>query len=252
MSLDEPSRARILSRPGPTLVVALALAVRGASGSAAAEALGAFDDHGDVGSPRLAGSAVYNGFSQEYTLSAAGVNLWGARDEFHFVWKRLRGDFVLQARVELVGKGVDPHRKLGVMVRSALDAESPYADAVVHGDGLTSLQFRRAKGATTEEIRSALTGADVLQLERRGDRVTLRAARFGDPLATSELDAGPYAASPTPTAARDTKSCPKLRARPEKKVNALQIATPPEITARRERRSLSTPAGRAASEKTMM
>ncbi|HSD27669.1 MAG TPA: biopolymer transporter TolR [Vicinamibacteria bacterium] len=189
MSLDEPSRARILSRPGPTLVVALALAVRGASGSAAAEALGAFDDHGDVGSPRLAGSAVYNGFSQEYTLSAAGVNLWGARDEFHFVWKRLRGDFVLQARVELVGKGVDPHRKLGVMVRSALDAESPYADAVVHGDGLTSLQFRRAKGATTEEIRSALTGADVLQLERRGDRVTLRAARFGEPFATSELDA---------------------------------------------------------------
>jgi Tol biopolymer transport system component len=82
---------------------------------------------------------------------------------------------------------VDPHRKLGVMVRSTLEADSPYADAVAHGDGLTSLQYRRTRGAPTEEIRSAIAGADVLQLERRGDRVTLRAARFGEPFTASEL-----------------------------------------------------------------
>jgi TolB protein len=189
MPLDEPSRARSLFRLAPALLAALAVVPGATRDSAAAEALGVFDDHGDVGSPRLSGSALYNGFSQEYALSAAGVNLWGPRDEFHFVWKRLAGNFVVQARVELLGTGVDPHRKLGVMVRSTLDADSPYADAVVHGDGLTSLQFRRAKGAATEEIRSTLTGADVLQLERRGDRVTLRAARFGETFAASELDA---------------------------------------------------------------
>jgi Tol biopolymer transport system component len=187
MSLEEPDRAWPPFRLAFVLVLALTPPVTTAS--VAAEALGPFDDHGDVGSPRLAGSALYNGFSQEYTLSAAGVNLWGPRDEFHFVWKRLTGNFVVQARVELLGTGVDPHRKLGVMVRSTLDADSPYADAVVHGDGLTSLQLRRAKGAATEEIRSTLTGADVLQLERRGDRVTLRAARFGEPFTASELDA---------------------------------------------------------------
>ena len=32
-------------------------------------------------------------------------------------------------------------------MRTSLDADSPYADAAVHGDGLTSLQFRRTKGA---------------------------------------------------------------------------------------------------------
>src|SRR5512139_4046763 len=165
MSLEEPSLARRAHGLVPALVVALALAAAAPTASAAAEPLGPFEGHGDVGSPRLAGSAAYNGFSQEYTLSAAGVNLWGPRDEFHFVWKRLTGDFLVQARVELLGKGVEPHRKLGVMVRSSLDADAPYADAVVHGDGLTSLQFRRAKGAATEEIRSTLTGADVLQLE---------------------------------------------------------------------------------------
>ena len=144
MSLEEPAPARTARRLVPVLLAALALAPAATTPSAAAEALGQFADHGDVGSPRLAGSAAYNGFSQEYTLSAAGVNLWGPRDEFHFVWKRLTGDFLVQARVELLGKGVEPHRKLGVMVRTTLDADSPYADAVVHGDGLTSLQFRRA------------------------------------------------------------------------------------------------------------
>jgi Tol biopolymer transport system component len=150
--------------------------------------LGAFDGHGDVGAPRLAGSATYNGFTQEYALTAAGANVWGPRDEFHFVWKRLTGDFILQARFELLGPGVDPHRKLGFMVRRTLDDDSAYADAVAHGDGHSSLQFRREKAGPTEKIDSAIPGADVLQLERKGDRFTLRAARFGEPFAVTELD----------------------------------------------------------------
>ena len=122
-------------------------------------ALGQFDGHGDVGSPRLPGRTTYNAVSQEYGFSAAGVNMWGPRDEFHFAWKRWKGDFLLRAEVRFEGTGADPHRKAGVIVRRSLDADSPYADAVVHGDGLTSLQFRRAKGALTEEVRSETTGA---------------------------------------------------------------------------------------------
>ena len=93
--------------------------------------------------PKNAGSATYNAVSQEYRLSAAGVNMWGPKDEFHFAWKRIKGDFILQARLQFVGEGVDPHRKAGVIVRASLDADAPYADAAVHGDGLVSLQFRR-------------------------------------------------------------------------------------------------------------
>src|SRR5216683_650830 len=122
---------------------------------------GQFEGHTDVGSPKLAGSATYDAVSQEYSISAAGFNMGANRDEFHFLWKRMKGDFILQARVELIGKGVDPHRKLGWILRSSLEADSPYADAAVHGDGLTSLQYRRARAALTEEIRSPLTGADV-------------------------------------------------------------------------------------------
>ena len=150
--------------------------------------VGDFEASADVGAPRLPGSATYNAVSQEYRLSAAGVNMWGPRDEFQFVWKRIKGDFILQARVQLLGEGVDPHRKAGVIARTSLDADSPYADAAVHGDGLISLQFRRTKGAATEEARPEVKGADVVQLERKGSTLTLSAARFGEMFTTSQVE----------------------------------------------------------------
>jgi TolB protein len=57
----------------------------------------------------------------------------------------------------------------------------------VHGDGLTSLQFRRGKGGPTEEVKSSLKGADVIQLERKGDVYTMSVARFGDPFVTQRV-----------------------------------------------------------------
>jgi hypothetical protein len=149
--------------------------------------LGAFEAHADVGSPKIAGSAAYNAVSQEYLLTAAGLNMWAKRDEFHFVWRKLTGDFILQARVEFLGQGVDPHRKAGWIVRQTLDDDSPYADAVVHGDGLTSLQFRKTRGAVTEQIEAAIKGADVVQLERKGRSFTFSAAKFGEPFTDTKL-----------------------------------------------------------------
>src|SRR5579859_7781427 len=153
----------------------------------AVSTVGDFDTHGDVGAPKIPGTAAYNPISQEYALSAAGTNMWAARDEFQFVSRALSGDFILQARVRFSGTGVDPHRKAGLMIRATMDAEAPYVDAVVHGNGLTSLQFRRTKGGVTEEKQSAISGADVLELERHGSRFIMSAARFGDPYTTTEL-----------------------------------------------------------------
>ena len=77
------------------------------------------------------------------------------------------------------------------MVRSTLDTDSPHINAAVHGDGLTSLQFRRTVGALTEEIKSSLSGADVIQLERKGDRYTMSVAQFGQPFVATSLDDHP-------------------------------------------------------------
>jgi len=149
--------------------------------------MGIFEQHCDIGTPKIPGLAVYDPATQDYKVQSSGTNMWSGKDEFHFAWKKLKGDFILQSRVEFVGKGVDPHRKVGLMVRSSLDPSSTHANVCRHGDGLTSLQFRRAPGAGTEEVRSELTGPDVLQLERKGDTVTMSVAAFGDTYSTKQL-----------------------------------------------------------------
>ena len=155
--------------------------------SAQQKTLGSFDGHADIGTPALAGTARYDAAHQEYTLTAAGTNMWFGRDQFHFLWKRLQGDFILRARAEFVGAGTDAHRKLGWMVRPDLDADAPYADGAEHGDGLTSLQFRRAKSANTDQIILPVTNANVLQFERKGSTYIFSAARYGEPLVSRTL-----------------------------------------------------------------
>ena len=77
--------------------------------------LGEFGAHTDVGDPKLAGSASYDAAMQEYTLTGAGSNMWVGRDEFQFVWKKMKGDFILRTRAEFIGKGAADHRKIGWM-----------------------------------------------------------------------------------------------------------------------------------------
>jgi hypothetical protein len=158
-------------------------------GSAASQqkSLGEFADQTDVGNPSKLGSAIYDPEKQEYSIAGAGTNMWLGRDEFHFVWQRMKGNFILTTRAEFIGQGVEEHRKIGWTVRSSLDPDSPHATAVVHGDGLTSLQFRRTKAAITEELRSPLKGADVIQLERKGDNYVMSVARFGDPFVSEQV-----------------------------------------------------------------
>lgn len=150
--------------------------------------LGMFTGHTDVGDVKNAGSAKYDATTQVYSVSGSGTNMWFGVDEFQFVWKKLDGDFILRTNAELVGEGVDPHRKLGWMIRTTLDTDSPYVDVAVHGDGLTSMQFRRTVGADTEQVESKLTAPDVIQLERKGGKYTMSVAKYGDTFTTDTLD----------------------------------------------------------------
>jgi TolB protein len=169
------------------LAAVLATAALLLPGQAAAQTLGYFEAAGDVGAPAIAGTTTYDAQAQTYTMTGAGTNMWAERDEFQFAWRKLTGDFIVRAHVRFIGQGVDPHRKIGWIVRQSLDAGSAYADAAVHGDGLTSLQFRRTSGGVTEQIESAVKGADVVQLERRGKTFIMSVAKFGQPFTTSEL-----------------------------------------------------------------
>ena len=170
------------------LLPALLLSLLAAAAASAQAPAGEFEGQADVGGARKVAPARFDAGDETYAVEGSGANVWGARDEFHFVWRRMRGDFILTARVSFVGRGKEAHRKLGWQVRSTLEADSPHASAVLHGDGLTSLQFRRTRGAETEEAKFERGGADVLQLERRGENFVMSAARFGETFVTRTVE----------------------------------------------------------------
>ena len=153
----------------------------------AQKAIGIFDNHGDVGTNVKPGSATYIPETQQYVISGAGYNIWADHDEFQFVWKKMTGDFIVQTRAEFLGTWVNYHRKVGIMIRKSLDGNSPHVNAVEHGDGLTSLQFRRTAGAQTEEHKMKITKANILQLERHGNTYIMRAATYGEPFTTDTI-----------------------------------------------------------------
>ena len=68
------------------------------------------------------------------------------------------------------------------MVRESLDPGSAYADAVSHGDGLTSLQFRGVPNEQTYQVMTQIEGPSRLRLVRKGRRYTMFAGKPGEEL----------------------------------------------------------------------
>ena len=141
--------------------------------------LGVVEGSGDVGHVRFPGSVSYDSAEQQYRITGSGANMWEGTDAFYFAWRRSSGDLVMTAKVDWSGTSGNPHRKAGWMVRESLAPDSPYADAVVHGDGLISLQYRLTKGGPTREIASPVRAPATLRFERRGDVFSLDLAKDG-------------------------------------------------------------------------
>jgi Tol biopolymer transport system component len=135
--------------------------------------IGIFEGHQDVGTVLHAGSAEFDAATGAYTVTGSGENMWHAADAFHYVWSRVSGDVSLTADIAFPEAGKEPHRKACLVFRQSLEADSAYADVAVHGDGLTSLQFREVKGAGTHEIQANVSAPGRVRLEKRGKYVRL-------------------------------------------------------------------------------
>jgi TolB protein len=170
--------------------------------SAPEKPLGAFDHRLDVGNPKLAGDTVYNPSDQTYTLSSPGPNADNALEQLPLAWRKIKGDFIVQATVRFAGTGARPRRELGIMARDALAGSSRYAAASVHGDTVTALQYRAADGAAAQVEVSSFHPTEI-QFARTGNRFTFSSAVFGedyksvsqDMALADEVYVGPFVAS---------------------------------------------------------
>jgi len=144
--------------------------------------LGIFDGQSGVGNPERKGSATFDPARKEYRVNGGGANIWAKADEFHFVWRRVSGDVALSATLRFAEAGGAGHRKIGLMIRQSLAADAAYVDAVVHGDGLTAIQFRETAGEITRSVRFPVVAPARIKLERRGPLFTLWTGADGQPL----------------------------------------------------------------------
>lgn len=145
------------------------------------ETIGIFDNHTDIGKCKTKGFAFYTQEDQVYTIGGSGKNMWFNEDQFHYLWRSIQGDFILRAEIEFLGKGTDPHRKVGWIIKNDLNSETPHVNATVHGDGLTALQYRKLNGGDTEETSSKDRFPNVIQLERKGSEFIMSTAKYGEP-----------------------------------------------------------------------
>jgi TolB protein len=140
---------------------------------------GIFEGHVDVGNVLHPGSLEYDPPRQTYRVTGSGENMWFARDAFHFVWKKVSDNVSVTADVAFAKTGGNEHKKAVLMIRQSLDPDSAYADAALHASGLTSLQYREEKGATTHEVQSNLSAPARLRIVKQGDYVYLWLAGAG-------------------------------------------------------------------------
>ncbi len=144
-----------------------------------AQSIGIFTEHADVGTVLHAGSTSYDSTKNAYTLIGSGENMWANADAFQFAWKKISGDVEISADISFPNSGGNEHKKAVLMLRQSLDADSIYADVALHGNGLTSLQFRDEKGGITSEVESKMSAPARLRITRLGKYVYISLAQQG-------------------------------------------------------------------------
>jgi regulation of enolase protein 1 (concanavalin A-like superfamily) len=165
---------------------------------------------GDIGSPSVAGSAVYADGS--YQIHAGGTDIWGTADQFHYVYQQVTGDVDVSVRIVDMTY-VDQWSKAGVMIRETLSDGSAHGMALVSaGRGYAFQRRPVAGGSSVNTAGSQGVPPGWLRLTRSGDLVTAYQSADGQSWTPIGSDSIPMAdtvfvgiavTSHTPSAATD-------------------------------------------------
>jgi regulation of enolase protein 1 (concanavalin A-like superfamily) len=133
----------------------------------------------DIGAPAVSGSSSYDSVQQAFTISAAGSDVWGASDQFRFVYQQVTGDVDIVARVDSLLQ-TDQWSKAGVMIRSSLAAGAAHGFALVSAQNGIAFQSRAQVNGQSANA-SGGTGAAPrwVRLVRAGTSLTAYSATDG-------------------------------------------------------------------------
>jgi regulation of enolase protein 1 (concanavalin A-like superfamily) len=125
----------------------------------------------DVGTTTIAGQTTYS--AGTYTIKAAGGDIWGPADRFHYVYQPVDGDVEVIARVASIADVGDAGAKAGLMIRESLTSKSAHASTMAFVGGQSALQFRPDVGAKTQKKSGPSGGTPQwVRLVRKGTSFT--------------------------------------------------------------------------------
>lgn len=132
-----------------------------------------------IGDVQLEGSAsVEDGV---WTVSGAGDDIYGQRNDFQFVYAAVDGPVAIEARLRGMDD-INPYSKAGIMLRSSLDDEAVHGYVGRTPGHGTEVLWRTAPGSdTTSQQLEEVTGQhDWLRLVADGERVTASVSTDGE------------------------------------------------------------------------
>ncbi|WP_436924219.1 hypothetical protein [Halosimplex amylolyticum] len=91
------------------------------------------------------------------TMEGAGYDIWNARDEFHYYYTEVDGDFDVTVRVDSL-EDTDDWARAGLMVRQTLNDDAEHAMIRKTPGNETSFQWRSDDGNDAESTTSGGTG----------------------------------------------------------------------------------------------
>ena len=111
----------------------------------------------DIGNPAIAGKVTIA--EKEFEIIAGGADIWGTKDEFHFSYQTLKGDFDLSVQILSLSKA-NQYTKAGIMARADLSDNSEHVYYQIFPDnsarnknnGGCEFQYRSVKGGEMKAI----------------------------------------------------------------------------------------------------
>jgi len=111
----------------------------------------------------------------QYKISSKTADVWGASDNFRFVYKTLNGDGSITAKVTALTDTTTNWAKAGVMIRDTLDPSSTYAFMFPTPDGRRAFQNRPITPGNAFSAHSAVGAVTLpfwVRVERKGNQLT--------------------------------------------------------------------------------
>jgi hypothetical protein len=154
---------------GPVTVTVNSLASNGPTFIVTTMALPAPWLSQDVGNPVVTGQASYS--SSVFSVSGAGADIWGASDQFRFVYQTLDGDGAIIAYVGGLQQ-MDPWTKAGLMIREDLTGGARNAAAVLTPANGMTFQSRAVRSAASTSSSVAGAAPQWIALVRSGSSLS--------------------------------------------------------------------------------